>query len=184
MILKEVQHSAQHVSGGKPLLRDTFHSPIPARYPAQVIVHPHLVIQVVEARVHISAIQPGVVALADELHLGILLLHLPYRPCEELHRHHLCHVHTEGIHFLARPEEQDIAHLHPCVRNRRKLLLAAALIEHAVVQFHRLVPVIARRMCREAVVSRRFRGKLLIACRLKTLRRKTLAGDIVEVVER
>ena len=113
----------------------------------------------------------------------MFLLHSRNRPCEELHRHHLCHIHAYAVYAFVRPEQQNIAHLDPGVGDRVKLFLSAALVENAVVQLDRLVPVAFARMARKTVVTRHFRGVLLIALQV-FVHREPLTRQIIEVVQR
>ena len=159
-----------------------------ANHAAHRIVHAHLIIQVVESGTQVVAILAGVIHLADKHALGIAVLHLIRGPMPEGSRHHLGHVATESVNALSRPEEQYLSHLIPCVGDRIKVAHAAGIVIHAVVQLHRLVPVVHARCIVETVVTRGLGRLLVILLSLTVIqvevRMETLSGTIIEVVLR
>ena len=116
----------------------------------------------------------------------VFLLH-PLRGIgPEFGGHHLCHVAAESVHAFLGPEEQDVCHLQPCRGHGGEVGLAAGAIVHAVVQLHRLVPVVARGPGIEVVVARHLGRRFLVGnvramLRVET-RVETLAGNVVEIV--
>ena len=103
-------------------------------------------------------------------------------------RHHLGHVATETVNALSRPIQQYLCHLIPCVGDRIKVAHAAGIVIHAVVQLHRLVPVVHAWCIVETVVTRGLGRLLVILLGLAVIqvevRMETLSGTIIEVVLR
>ena len=155
---------------------------------AHDIIHPHLVIEVVEAVGDVVAVLAGVVDLADKHDMLVLLLHLAGGPSPEGGRHHLGHVAAEGVDALGSPEHQDVEHLLPCRGNRVKVAYTAGIVVYAVVQLHGLVPVVLAWSVVEAVVARGLGRLLSIRFHLALIevevRSEALPGTVVEVVLR
>ena len=184
VVLKEIEHMFDSlVSVLHPLIGDTIGTPAFAHHAAQVVVHPHFVVEVVKACRQIGVVLTRVVTLTDEDELLVFLLHLRDCPLEELHRHHLCHINPYAVDTFSSPEEQYIAHLDPCVGDRIELLLSASLIVHAVVQFDRLVPIVQPRVRGEAVVSGHFRRILVVALQI-LIHREAFTRQIIEIIQR
>ena len=191
MVLHEIEQLVQYVVLRLPLATDTLGRPALAGHAAQVVVHADLVVQVVHTRSQVVAVQRGVVALGDEEHLLVsasapvrhVLAHLRDDPCEELHGHHLRHVHAEAVHAAVGPVEEYIPHLEPRVGNGVELLLHTALVEDAVVQLHGLVPVVMPGVGAEAVVAGGLGGELAVVADVER-GRESLAGEVIEVIER
>ena len=173
------------VVGGLPFVGDGRCRTVAANHVAQTVVHTHLVVEQVEARAQIVAVLVRIIDLANELDVGIAELHLVGGPCPEGGGHHLGHVAAEGIHALLCPEEQDVGHLVPSVGNGIVVLRTSAgiTVVDAIVQFHGLVPVVARRTVAEAVVARCLGGILAVSLLRTELREvERLPPAIVEVV--
>ena len=114
MVLEEIEHMVDtRVAVLHPLTGDTIRRPALTGHAAQVLVHTHFVVQIVEACSQVRIVLIRVVALADEDEFLVFLLHLRDGPCKELHRYHLGHVHTHAVDAFACPEKQDIQHLRP-----------------------------------------------------------------------
>ena len=184
VVFQEIEHMPQPlVAVLHPLPRDTLCRPTLTGHTAQVVVHAHFVVQVVKPGRQISIVLIRIVAFTDENELLMFLLHLRNRPSEELNRNHLGHVHADAVNALTCPEKQNIAHLNPCVRNRIKLFLSAALVEHAVVQLHRLVPIVLARVTRETIITRHLGRELLITLQV-LVHRELFPGDIIKIIQR
>ena len=152
---------------------------------AQRVVEPHLVVEIIEAAgADIVTIERGLVDLGDK---DDLLPTLDPRddPLPELDGHHLGHVATEAVHAAGDPEAEDGQHLMPRVGHGIEILRATALQVDAVVELHRLIPVVAAGRGAEAVVTGDLSGKFAV---LKVLllgaevEREGLSGQVVEVV--
>ena len=184
VVFQEIQHMLQPlVAVLHPLMRDPLRRPAFARHATQIIVHAHFVVQIIEACRQISIIPVRIITFADEKELLVFLLHVGNGPLEELHRNHLRHIYPHTVYAFVCPKQQYITHFDPCVRYREELFLSPALIKDAVVQLHRLVPIVLARMTCKTVVSRHFCRKLLIALQV-FVHRKTLARHVIEVVQR
>ena len=166
-----------------PLLGDTFCRPTLARHATQIVVHADFVVEIIKACRYIRIVLIRVVALADDEVLLVFLLHLWDSPCEELHRHHFRHIDTDAVDAFSCPEEHDIAHLDPCAWDGVKLLLATILIEHAVVQFDGLIPVVLARMAGKAVVPGHLSRIFIVALQV-FIHSESLARQVIEVIER
>ena len=123
-----------------------------------------------------------VIDLRNEQDIWVFLLDLLNRPCPKLTRHHLRHVATETINLLTCPEEQDMQHLVPCIRDGIKLLFSSTLVEDTIVEFHGLIPVVDGWCSHKAIITRSTSRILLISLNIE-IRSKLLTRHIVEVVE-
>ena len=134
------------------------------------------------------AVLTGIVDLANEDNILIPLLDLLSGVCPELGRHHLCHVATEAVNALPCPEEQDVGHLLPRIGYGVEVAYAWGIVVDAVVQLHRLVPVVLPRGIVEVVVARSLGRLLQIGFRLAAIQvevwHEALTGTVVEVVLR
>ena len=162
VVLQEIEHTVTDIIHLLPLESDTFGRPVLASHTTQVVVHTDFVVEVVKSCCEVIAVESRIIYFGNEKDIGIFLFHLFNRPCPELDRHHFCHITTEAIDLLACPEEQDMQHLVPSVRNRVKLLFSATLVEDAIVEFDSLVPVVDRWVSREAIVARSTSRVLLV----------------------
>ena len=118
------------------------------------------------------AVLTGIVDLANELDVGIGRLDLMGGIGPELGRHHLGHVATEGVDMLGGPEEQDVEHLLPRAWHGVEVAYATGKIVDAVVQLHRLVPVVTSGTVVEMVVAGGFGRLLDIGLRLAVIQIK------------
>ena len=96
-----------------PLVGDSLGWPVLAGNSAQVIVHAHLVVEVVKTCCQIRIVPAGVVALTDEKEFPVFLAYCLNSPCEELDRYHLRHIHAYAVYAFSGPEKQDVPHLDP-----------------------------------------------------------------------
>ena len=155
---------------------------------AEGVVEPHFVVEVVEtAAVDVVAIFVGIIYFGNKLNLRILLLHLGNGVCPELAGHHLGHVAAEGIHALARPEEEDVGHLRPRVGGRVEVGMATAFVVKAVVEFDGFVPIVHTWCGGKLVVARGLGRIFLVGSLGKTLVAEVggaqgLGGDVVEII--
>ena len=154
------------------------------------VVESDLVVEIVEmSAVQVVAVLMRIVHFGDEQDVGMLRLHLWDDPSPEVARHHLSHVATESVHTLRCPEQQNVAHLQPCARSgRTEYQTVVALIVHAVVQFHRLIPVVLSHPLSEAVIARHLGRCLHIVTHLVVVQREIgcerRAWQVIEIVLR
>ena len=110
---------------------------------AECVVKSDLIVEVIEAAsTDIVAIEVGVVDLSDEEDM-LPALHARDDPLPEGYGHHLGHVAPEAIDAAGDPEAEDGEHLVPGVGHGLEILLATAEDVDAVVELHRLVPIVA-----------------------------------------
>ena len=156
---------------------------------AKGIVHANFVVEPIKTCANEIAIEPGIVDLADELDVGIVLANLRDDPPPELYRYHEHHVATKCIDTFGSPVEQHVEHLLPRVRHGCEVPYATGIVVNAVVQFHGFIPIITARGIAKMVVASSLGRKLYVfACpRLIALSHlagayKRLTRTIVEVV--
>ena len=134
------------------------------------------------------AVFEGIIHLAHEDDVLELLLHSLCGVGPEFSRHHLGHIATKTVDALLRPEQQDVRHLLPRVGDGIEMADTSGIVVYAVVQLHRLVPVVTPRGIVEVVVTRGFGGFFQIGFRLAVIQVEigceALARTIVEVVLR
>ena len=155
VILQKIQHVVVYVIRGLPFVCYGCCGSFSANHIANAVVHAHLVVKPVEPCSDVVAIFRRIINLTDELHLWIHELHLVGSPRPEGCGHHLRHVATERINTFLCPEQEYGGHLVPCVWNRVEMIRASSCIAivYAVVQFHRLIPVVLRWTVKESVVA-------------------------------
>ena len=73
---------------------------MPADDVSEAIIHPHLVIEKIEAGGEIGRVKGGIIDLTDELQFRIESLHTRCGIAPELRRHHFRHVATESVYSL------------------------------------------------------------------------------------
>ena len=188
VILQEIHHVVADVVSLLPSMRDGMSRFYAAYHTTHRVIHANLIVEPVETRLQIVTIFERVIHLAHEDDVLKLLLHGLRGVSPEFRRHHLRHVATETVHTLLRPEQQDGSHLQPRIRDGVEMSDAPGIVIHAVVQLHRLIPVVTARGIVEMVVTRSLGGLFQIGLRLATIqveiRCKTLARTIVKVVLR
>ena len=164
MILKEIEHVLADIIHHLPLMGDAGCRTLAANHTTQTIVHAHLVVEIIEACLHVVAILVRIIHLADNHDVRILRLQNLCGVGPECSRHHLCHVAAEAIHTLTCPEEQNIGHLAPGAWHRLVMIASASgiAIIHTIVELHGLIPVVATRAVVKAVVTRGLGRTLLI----------------------
>ena len=152
------------------------------------VVHAYLVVEPVKTRGQIATVLIGIIDLAHEDDVLELLLHLLRGVCPELGRHHLGHVAAETVDTLLRPEQQDVRHLEPGIGDGVEITEASGIVVDAIVQLHRLVPVVLPGGIVEVIIARSLGRHLQIGFRFALIEveigGETLAGTIVEVVLR
>ena len=84
----------------------------------------------------------------------------PDHPVPEGYRYHLRHVTPEAVHPLHRPVVEDVVHLGPRVRDRLLKVSHPGIGIDAVIELHRIIPVVSRGMGVEDVITRRPSGIL------------------------
>ncbi len=98
------------------------------------------------------AIQVHIINLGDELDVGIGILYLRNCPFPKVEWHHEHHVASECIDSFGSPIAQDMEHFEPCGGDGGEVACAVAVVD-PIVEFHSLIPVVARGECIEAVVA-------------------------------
>ena len=184
MILEEVEHASLQAVDRLPCAGDGRGRGAAFDHGAQRVVEAHLVVEVVEAAVvEVAAVDGWVVDFGYEDDALVALLDAADGPLPEVDRHHVRHVAAEAVDAASSPVEQDVEHLLPRRGHGVEVVAAAALIVDAVVQLHRLVPVVLARRGREAVVARHL-GRIFHVVATVEVGRELLSGDVVEVVLR
>ena len=184
VVLKEIEHMLEaFVAVLHPFGGDTFGGPSLTENTAEVVVHAHFVVEVVESRSDVCVVLVRVVTLANKEEFLMSLPNGSNRPSEELDRYHLRHINPHTVDTFVRPEEQDVAHLDPGRWDRVELLLVAALIEDAVVQFDGLIPVVEGGMRSETIITGDLGGVFFVALQV-LVHRESFARQVVEVIER
>ena len=188
VVLQEVEHVLTDVVRLLPGCRDGVRRLMATHHSAHGVVHAHLIIEIVKACTNVVAVFGRIIHLADEDDIRIAILHLVGSPMPEGGRHHLGHITAETVNSLLRPEQEDFRHLIPSVGNRIEVPYSACIVVEAVVQLHRLIPVVHAWRIVEAVVTcslgRRFVVSLLLSLIQVEVRREMLTGTVVEVVLR
>ena len=157
-----------------------------AHHSTNRIIQSNLVIQIVKISfVNVIPILRRVIDLSDKHHIR-LLLHLWDHPFPELHRHHLGHVATETIYSLLGPKAQDIQHFMPSIWNFLKMAHSAMHIIHAIIELHRLIPIILTGISIKVIVASDLSRELAIRIIFLPLRIKTedqgLSWQVVEII--
>ena len=145
VVLEECEHVGAYVRCVLQGVCDGVGRYLPAHYSFECVVKAYLVVKVVEATVlDECAVYVGLVYLANKYNAREFLFYLGNGPCPELNGCHLYHVATETIDTTACPVAQNLQHLDPCIGNGRELAVARTVVD-TVIQFHGVVPVVARR---------------------------------------
>ena len=161
VILEEVEHVVANSLHRLPAASYSSCASVAGDYCPQSVVERHLVVEIVEMPIEdIVAINAHVVKLGNENQFWELLLDLRNHPVPELHRHHVRHVAAEAVHPHLRPVEQDVAHLVPRGRDGREMALTSGVV-NAIVQLHRLIPVVNPGIRVETIVAR-CHGRFLV----------------------
>ena len=187
VVLQEVEHVRADIVGGLPFVGDGSSRPTAADHIAHTVVHAHLVVEQVESGMEIATVLLRIIDLADKLNLRIAELHLIRGPRPEGSGHHLGHVATECIHALLGPEEQNVGHLIPSVGYGVEVFRTSTgiAVVNAVVEFHGLVPVVARGTIGKTIIARSLCGILPVGLfRTELGQVKRLSPAIVEVILR
>ena len=160
-----------------------------AHYITQTVIHTHLVVEIIKARGQIRTILIGIVYLTNKDQTRVPHLDNGSSIMPKLMRHHLCHITAKTVNALSGPIEQDIGHFRPCIRDGIKMSATATgiAIVYAVVEFHRLVPIVEAWVCIEMVIARTLCRHLLVG-RFPSSRShrtdKRLARTVIEIVLR
>ena len=140
------------------------------------------------AVVDIVAVLVRIIYLSHKGDARIISLHLRNGPLPEFTWHHFRHVAAEAVNSLSCPEAENLQHLAPGVGNRVEMVHMATHIIHAIVQFHRLIPVVRVGIATELVVACGFGRHLhvgIAVCVGKAeMRCESLSAHIIEVVGR
>ena len=150
------------------------------------IIKTNLVIQIIKvSRINIIPILIRIIHLRYKDHITHLL-HLRNHPVPKLYRDHLSHITTKTIHPLISPEQQDLQHFLPRIGNGIEMASTTVHIIHAVVQLHRLIPIVLAWIGIEMIVTGHLRrkltiGKILLTLRIKT-KRQGLPRKIIKVI--
>ena len=97
--------------------------------------------------------------------------------------HHFCHIAAETINLFACPKEQNIAHFEPRIGRWVEVLMMAAGVIYAVIQFYGFVPIGYARIGRKTVVASGFGWIFYVVMHLK-LRLQRRVGAVVKVILR
>ena len=145
VILEEIEHVVTYIVSGLPLLGNVGGRATIADDVAHAVIHANLVVKIVKTCGNIVAVLCRIIDFSDECLVGVKELHLVCGPCPEGSRHHLRHVAAESINTLGSPEEQNIGHLVPSIRNRIEVFAPSASIAvvDAIVQLYGFIPVVA-----------------------------------------
>ena len=110
------------------------------------------------ARIQIITVLIRIIDLCDEDYRE-LLLYSWNSPIPELNGNHLCHVATEAINSFSRPEQQDIQHFTPSIR---EMTSATILIIDTIIQLNGLIPIVYSRSRAKTIVSGHLGRKLTV----------------------
>ena len=160
VILHKVEHPTRQSLLRLPDGGDIGSGSLSSQHADQSVVEPHLVVEVVQPGIQILPIAPRLVDLSDEEELRKVGMEPPDHPVPEGYRYHLRHVTPEAVHPLHRPVVEDVVHLVPGVRHRLIEVSHPGIGIDAVIELHRIVPVVSRGMGVEDVIARRPSGIL------------------------
>ena len=186
VILQEIQHIFLDSLQRLPTMRYITSRSLSAHHRTNRIIKTNLVIQIIKvSRINIIPILIRIIHLRYKDHITHLL-HLRNHPVPKLYRDHLSHITTKTIHPLISPEQQDLQHFLPRIGNGIEMASTTVHIIHAVVQLHRLIPIVLAWIGIEMIVTGHLRrkltiGKILLTLRIKT-KRQGLSRKIIKVI--